>query len=257
MILDDIVLATRQATAARKQHIPLEQIRSLAEKRPAPPDFAAAIDGDGVSIIAEVKRASPSRGVICQEFAPTTIARAYATSGAAAISVLTEEKYFLGSPTYLKEIAEELGPGRPPLLRKDFILDPYQVYEARAWGASALLLIAAILTSQQLNQLTELARQLGMIAMVEVHREDEINRALCSGTRVIGINNRNLQTLEVDINITGKLRPLIPGDRLVVSESGISSSGDIRYLRECGVDAALVGEALMTGSKIESLIMNI
>jgi indole-3-glycerol phosphate synthase len=254
VILDDIVRATRAATAVRQQQVPLEALKRQAAQSPVPPDFTAAIARPGLSIIAEVKKASPSRGIIRPDFEPVAIARSYAGGGAAAISVLTEEQYFLGRPEYLKEIAADLGAGRPPLLRKDFITDPYQVYEARAWGASAVLLIAGILTPERLAELLELVGRQGMAALVEAHDEGEVAAAVSAGARVIGINNRDLKTFTVDINTTGRLRPLVPADRLVVSESGIATHEDMNYLRQCGVDAALIGEALMTGTEIKHLM---
>lgn len=254
MSLDDIVAAVRAAVAARRQVVSLEEIICQATRTPMPPDFAAALNGQDISIIAEVKKASPSRGIIREDFEPVTIASSYADGGAAAISVLTEEQYFLGSPEYLKEIAADLGETRRPLLLKDFVIDPYQVYEARVWGASAVLLIVSILTSEMLKDLLELVQRQGMTALVEVHDEKEVQTAVDAGTRVIGINNRDLKSFAVDIKTTGRLRPLIPADRLVVSESGISSPSDIKYLRECGVAAALIGEALMTGVEMEYLL---
>ena len=211
----------------------------------------------GVKIIAEVKKASPSKGVIKVDFDLVAIARAYADGGAAAISVLTEEKYFQGSRDYLKAIADDLGENCPPLLRKDFLVDPYQIYEARGYRADAVLLIAAILSPSDLVSLLDLAHRLGMSALVEAHTEAEVQAALDAGARIIGINNRDLKTFKVNLETTARLRPLIPSDRLVVSESGISTRADIVYLSQLGVNAALVGEALMTtpdiGQKLKEL----
>ncbi|MEN8615027.1 indole-3-glycerol phosphate synthase TrpC [Dehalogenimonas sp. THU2] len=250
-MLDDIVNSTRMRLDERKRRVPLDDLVRQAGKRPAPRDFAKAISGEGVSIIAEVKKASPSKGVIREDFDPVAIARAYANGGAAAISVLTEEKYFQGSLEYLKSIDNELGDNRPPLLRKDFIVDAYQVYEARAYGADAVLLIVAILTPAELAELLDLTHRLGMTALVEAHDENEVEAAVESGAGVIGINNRDLKTFKVDIKATARLRPLIPADRLVVSESGIATREDIEYLRGVGVDAVLIGEALMTAPDVE------
>lgn len=251
MILDDIVNSMRMLLEERKRRVPLDDLVRQAGERPAPLNFAKAIAGEGVSIIAEVKKASPSKGVIKEDFDPVAIARAYASGGAAAISVLTEEKYFQGSLEYLESIANDLGENRPPLLRKDFIVDAYQVYEARAYGADAVLLIVAILTRAELDELLDLTRQLGMTALVEAHDEKEVMAAIESGAGVIGINNRDLKTFKVDIKTTTCLRPLIPADRLVVSESGIATREDIEYLWGVGVDAALIGEALMTAPDVE------
>jgi indole-3-glycerol phosphate synthase len=252
VLLDEIVAATRSAVSERKRRVPLDLLISEIEKRPPPKDFAAAIAGGGVKIIAEVKKASPSKGVIKADFDPVVIAREYARGGAAAISVLTEEKYFHGSHAYLKDIAEYLDDTRPPLLRKDFITDEYQVYEARACGADAVLLIVAVLTAPELTSLLELARRLGMAALVEAHDEAEVKAAVRSGANIIGINNRDLKTFRVDLATTGRLRRLIPADRIVVSESGIASRDDIKYLQSLGVNAALVGEALMTAPDISA-----
>ena len=254
MLLDDIVAATRAAVAERKENVPLDDIIRAAEARPPPLDFAGAIAGDGVSVIAEVKKASPSRGVIKADFDPVAIAGAYARGGAAAISVLTEERYFQGSLEYLKAIADDLGKDRPPLLRKDFIVDAYQVYEARAYGADAVLLIAVILSSAELDSLLELTHRLGMMALVEAHDQNEVAMAVGCGARIIGINNRDLKTFKVDIETTARLRPLVPNNRLVVSESGISRREDIEYLGGLGVNAALIGEALVTAPDIIDLL---
>ena len=250
MLLDEIVAATRSALAERKQQMPLDDIIRQAANRPPPLDFASALVGEGVQIIAEVKKTSPSRGVIKADFDPVAIARAYAHGGAAAISVLTEEKYFQGSLDYLEAIADAGGENRSPLLRKDFIVDAYQVYESRAYGADAALLIAAILTVTELGSLLELTHRLGMAAVVEAHDEREIILAIESGAKIIGINNRDLKTFKVDLKSTARLRSLVPSDRIVVSESGISCHEDIEYLRNLGVNAALIGEALMTAPDI-------
>ena len=250
MVLDDIVAATKVAVEAQKRRVPLDELIRQAGMRAPALDFADALYGDGIKIIAEVKKASPSRGVISQDFDPVSIARAYASGGAAAISVLTEAQYFQGSLDYLRAIAGDLGENRPPLLRKDFIIDTYQVYEARVFGADAVLLICAILSPSGLVSLLELARQLGMAALVETHNEAEIKIAIECGAKIIGINNRDLKNFKVDLQTTARLRPLVPGDRLIVSESGISSSQDIEYLKNLGVNAALVGEALITAPDI-------
>lgn len=257
MLLAEIVAATRSAVAERKRRVPLDSLLAEIEQLPPPKNFAAAISGGGVKIIAEVKKASPSKGVIKVDFDPVVIAREYARAGAAAISVLTEEKHFQGSLDYLKAIARDLGEICPPLLRKDFIIDDYQVCEARACGADAVLLIAAILTAPELDSLLGLTHRLGMVALVEAHNETEVRAAVQSGAKIIGINNRDLNTFQVSLATTGRLRRLIPPDRVVVSESGIANLDDIKYLQSLGVDAALIGEALMTapdiGAKLREL----
>jgi len=257
-ILNDIVADKRDELAAAKRRAPLGEVKRAAADQPPPKDFAAALGGVRIRVIAEVKRASPSRGLIAAEFDPVTIARRYAENGAAAISVLTESKHFQGSLEYLASVRRALGERRPPLLRKDFIIDPYQVFESRAAGADALLLIAAILDPGQLGELAGLAHTLGMKCLVEVHDEGELAAVLATPAQVIGINNRDLRTFEVSLETTGRLRPLVPADRLVVSESGIKGRADMERLQAWGVNAALVGEALMTapdvGAKIRELL---
>ncbi|MGA3094395.1 MAG: indole-3-glycerol phosphate synthase TrpC, partial [Dehalococcoidales bacterium] len=212
--------------------------------------LSQALRGSGPAIIAEVKKASPSKGVICRDFDPVRIARIYAAGGVSAISVLTEENYFLGSLAHLRAIRADLGNTRPPLLRKDFIVDPYQVYESRANGADALLLIAATLTPGRLKKLLDLSHELGMECLVEVHNETELATVLSTGARIIGINNRDLKTFNVDIRTTERLRLLVPPDRLVVSESGIRGRDDMEKMKEWGVHAVLIGEALVSAPDI-------
>jgi indole-3-glycerol phosphate synthase len=250
MILDDIVADKREELARAKAETPLRELEVRISQQDVPLAFASALRGDGVSIIAEVKKASPSKGLLCPDFDPVRLARAYAEGGAAAISVLTEVNYFQGSLDYLLQIKSALEPVRMPLLRKDFIFDPYQVYEARAYGADAILLIAAILEDGQLDDLITLAAELGMQCLVEVHDRNELERVLRGNAQIIGINNRDLRTFEVDIRATERLRPLIPPDRVVVSESGISRREDIDVLWGWGVNAALVGEALVVADDI-------
>jgi indole-3-glycerol phosphate synthase len=250
MILDDIVRDNRAELELKMRHQPLEEMRELALSQPAPLDFAAAIGGDAVSVIAEVKRASPSAGLIRADFDPGVIARAYAAGGAAAISVLTEPRYFKGNLSYLRVVREALGDGGPPLLRKDFITDVYQIYEARAFRADAVLLIAAILDVGQLAELLALTHELGMTALVEAHDVAELETAVASGARVIGINNRDLKTFTVDLSLTERLRSQVPADRILVSESGIHLRADVERLARFGVNAVLVGEALMRRADI-------
>jgi indole-3-glycerol phosphate synthase len=249
MILDDIMADVRLELEKRKQKVPLEEIRRSALKQRAALDFASALRGDGVRLIAEVKKASPSRGLIRADFRPVEIARIYATGGAAAISVLTEPNFFRGNLDYLRDIKNALG-NKVPLLRKDFINDPYQVYEARAYSADAILLIAAMLDRDELEKLLSLSHELGMKCLVEVHNEAELEIALESGAKIIGINNRDLYTFKVDIDTTRRLKPLIPDDRTVVSESGIRDRADIEKLEKWGINAVLIGEALMAADDI-------
>jgi len=250
MILDDIVASKKRELSQAKAETPLRELEARISKRAVPLDFAGVLRGKGVRIIAEVKKASPSKGLLCPDFDPLRLAMAYAKGGAAAISVLTEVNYFQGSLDYLAAIRETGGLENMPLLRKDFIFDPYQVYEARAYGADAILLIAAILEDSQLGSLMALARELGMQCLVEVHDEKELARVLRGSAGIIGINNRDLRTFEVDIHTTERLRSLIPPDCLVVSESGISRREDIGKLREWGINAALIGEALVTAADV-------
>ncbi|MFA5400126.1 MAG: indole-3-glycerol phosphate synthase TrpC [Dehalococcoidia bacterium] len=257
MILDQILADKRAELAATMQRVPLEKISAIARRAPAPLSLASAIGGTRISLIAEVKKASPSRGLIRPDFDPAEIASTYAEHGAAAISVLTESKYFQGSLDYLKSIKHALRLRRLPLIRKDFIFNPYPVYEARAYGADSLLLIASILDISSLQELLGLAHHLGMDCLVEVHDEADLKKALDCGARIIGINNRDLRTFKVDTAVTRRLRPLVPADRLVVSESGIKAARDITDMEKLKVDAVLIGEALMAspgiGEKIGEL----
>ncbi len=202
-------------------------------------------------LIAEAKKASPSKGLLRPEFDPAGLARAYAAGGAAALSVLTERHFFQGDPAYVRA-AKAAAP--LPALRKDFLFDPYQVVEARAIGADAVLLIVAILEGELLGELLSLATSLGLAVLVEVHDEPEVERALAAGARIVGINNRDLRTFRVDLAATGRLRALIPPECLVVSESGIGSPSDVARLREWGVDAMLVGESLVRAGDVAARV---
>jgi indole-3-glycerol phosphate synthase len=245
MILDDIVRDCRVRLETRKKQVPLAKIEEMALKKAPAVDMVKALGRHKVSIIAEVKKASPSKGLICRDFNPVEIAKSYAAGGAAAISVLTEVDHFQGSLNYLSDIDQALGPNRPPLLRKDFLFEPYQIYESRAYGADALLLITAILAPEKLRELLELSHQLKMKCLVEVHNAEEARIAVNSGAEIVGINNRNLGTFAVDLATTERLLPLIPQGRTVVSESGIKDRSDIDKLERLGVDAVLIGETLM------------
>jgi indole-3-glycerol phosphate synthase len=256
MILDDIAAKTRIRIEALKKTKPLEEIRDRALAKaggtasrtragvlgaPALP-FEAALSKPGLSFICEVKRASPSRGMIAGDFSCLDIARDYAEAGADALSVLTEPDFFLGSDAYLKEISGAL---TLPALRKDFTLDPYQIYEAKLLGARAVLLICALLDPETLVLFMELAEHLALSALVEAHTEQEVKTALDAGARIIGINNRDLKTFTVDLSATERLRPLIPRGVITVSESGIKGRADTERLEAWGVDAVLAGEVLM------------
>jgi indole-3-glycerol phosphate synthase len=244
-ILDRIVADKYEELAAARRLVPIAQLEARLLHAPPPCPFAEALRGDTISLIAEVKKASPSRGVLREDFDPVALAEAYAGAGAAAVSVLTEEPHFQGSLDDLASIRDAL-PDGPPLLRKDFLFDPYQLHEARVQGADAVLLIAAILGPARLAQLIDLARSLDMDALVEVHNEPELGRALAAGANLVGINNRDLRTFDVDLATTERLRPLVPPDITVVSESGIRVPADIERLQAVDVQAVLIGEALVT-----------
>ena len=250
MILEEIIAAKHRELARSQAELPLTELKQRVAQRKPPLDFAKALRGDGVRIIAEVKKASPSKGTLCANFNPVELAKIYANNGAAAISVLTEVDYFQGSLSFLSDIKEELGVAGVPLLRKDFLFCPYQIYESRAFGADAILLIVGILKNNELENLISLAHELGMQCLVEVHDRAELERAVQSGARIIGINNRNLHTFEVDITVTEQLCPSIPGDCVIVSESGIRERKDIERLEKSGVNAVLIGEALVTASDV-------
>jgi len=254
-ILDDIVAWKQNEIAHRMRCKPLREVQAEAEQMPPPRDFEAALRAPGISLIAEIKRASPSKGAIRLDLNPADLARIYADNGAAAISVLTDSKYFGGSLDDLRAVRQTVD---LPLLRKDFVLDPYQVYEARAAGADAVLLIVAILSDPALSLLYALTRRLNMSALIEVHNENELQRALRLVPPLIGINNRDLSTFTVDLETTVRLRPMLPADICVVAESGIHSRADLDRLRQIGIDAVLVGEALVrsddTGRQVRELI---
>jgi indole-3-glycerol phosphate synthase len=252
MFLDKIVAEKLKEVERRQRAFPLPKLRAAIMERPAPLDLAKAISGDSLSLIAEVKRASPSRGVIRADLDAVKLASSYKKGGAAAISVLTDSRYFKGSREDLDSIKRNLP--HIPLLRKDFILKPYQIFESCAWGADAVLLIAAILDDAGLEELLSLSHALGMQCLVEVHNRNELERALAHDIKIIGINNRDLDTMMVDINITGQLRPLVPRGRLVVSESGIKGREEVEKLREWRVNAMLVGEALVSANNVTAKI---
>jgi len=252
MFLDKIVAEKQEELKQRQETIPLPELRAAIMERPLPLDMAAALSGDSLRLIAEVKRASPSRGALCPDLDPVKLAGTYARCGAAAISVLTESRYFGGSREDLEAIKRALPD--IPLLRKDFILAPYQIFESCAWGADAVLLIVAILDDFELGELLSLSHALGMQCLVEVHSQNDLEKALACGARIIGINNRDLDTMKVNINVTKQLRPPIPRGRVVVSESGINGRDEVQKLKEWKVNAILVGEALVTADDVAAKI---
>ena len=245
-ILDKIVAVKREEIAAAKAQKPLSAMRFDAESRVLTRDFIGAlrqkIAAGKPAVIAEIKKASPSKGVLRAEFIPADIAQSYAEYGAACLSVLTDRQFFQGTTDYLKQARASCS---LPVLRKDFMVDPYQVYEARVMGADCILLIAACLDDQQMRDMEALARSLDMAVLVEVHDAAELERALKLKTPLIGVNNRNLKTFEVSLDTTISLMAQVPADRLLITESGIAAPADVQRLRTAGVSAFLVGEAFM------------
>lgn len=244
MILDEIAKRTVKRINEEKKKMPLTEMRKLAESFPVSEEFPfyRALKGDGISFICEVKKASPSKGIIAEHFPYTEIAKEYEDAGAAAISCLTEPCYFKGSDKYLEDIA---GMVKIPVLRKDFTVDEYMIYQAKAIGASAVLLICSLLDRQELMEYRNIAHSLGLSALVEAHDEREIEDALYAGAQIIGVNNRDLKTFEVDIDNSVRLRKLVPPEAVFVSESGIKTAEDVGRLVRNGTDAVLIGETLM------------
>lgn len=240
--LEEVVERTRADVAARRELVPLEALQERLEPPPRGRPFSEALVQEGISLIAEMKRASPSKGPIRPDATVTDIVRAYEAAGASACSVLTEPHWFGGS---LDDLVEARAACDVPLLRKDFIVDPYQLAEARLAGADAILLIVAALDPGELTSLQDQAGEIGLDCLVEVHDEEELETALECGAEIIGVNNRNLQTLDVDPGTALRLLVDAPAGSIVVAESGITSNADVQRLEEAGVDAILVGEALM------------
>jgi indole-3-glycerol phosphate synthase len=244
-VLDLIMAWKREEVPKRMEAMPLDQVQAFAALVPKPLDFAAALTArPGASLIAEVKRASPSKGLIAQDWDPELIAETYAQNGAAAISCLTDGRFFQGRLEYLTAIKERLRAKKldVPILRKEFIYHEYQIHEARMSGADAVLLIVGVLGDRELKNLYRLTYDLGMQALVEVHDEAELERALAMDAHIIGVNNRNLRTFEVDIETTGRLKAHLPAGKVLVGESGIRDENDVRRMAEMGCDAILVGE---------------
>ncbi len=254
-ILEEIAAYKRDFVRQSKSCRSMADVRAAAGDAPPPADFGAALQGDGMAVIAEIKKASPSKGIIREDFDPERIAASYSENGASALSVLTDQAYFQGHDDHLtnaRRIAEL------PVLRKDFTIDAYQIYEARVIGADAILLIVALMDGGQLEDLIGLSTELEMAALVEVHDDEELQQSLASTADLIGINNRDLRTFETTLETTFALRPAIPDGVTVVSESGINSSDDVERLGAAGIDAVLVGEAMMRepdpGAKLRELL---
>lgn len=244
MILEEIAARTVQRVAEEKAAVPLSEMKKRAEAMDANTGFPfrKALSGNEISFICEVKRASPSKGLIAPDFPYLDIARDYERAGASAISCLTEPFWFKGRDEYLAEISNAV---TIPVLRKDFTVDEYMIYQAKTLGASAVLLICSILSKEQLSEYLGIAHSLGLSALVEAHDEDEVRTALSVGAGIIGVNNRDLRTFTVDINNSARLRKLVPPEVLFVSESGIKTAADIEALRSNGTNAVLIGETLM------------
>lgn len=246
MMLDKILEAKREEVARRKAHVPLGELKAQVQDLPPPRDFYQALNrrriGGPIRLIAELKKASPSHGIIRPDFHPEELASSYAKAGAVALSILTDGPFFQGS---LQDLVKARGAVPLPVLRKDFTIDPYQVYETRVWGADAILLIVATLTPGLLQELLGLSLDLGLHPLTEVHTEEELMHAIHAQAPIVGVNNRDLKTFRVSLETTFTLLPKVPSDRLVVSESGISRRDEVRRLEGAGVDAVLVGEGLL------------
>lgn len=245
-ILKEIVQIKQERLKARKREIPRQEVESLISSRERPLNFSGCLMGDSVRVIAEIKRGSPSKGVFSKGIKASELAAVYAENGAAAVSVLTNEDHFYGSIEDLLEVHNEVYQSGVPVLRKEFIFDPYQIYEARAYGADAILLIVSMLDKDQLIDFTNIATSLWMQCLVEVHDEKELELAVESGAEIIGINNRDLRTFNTTLETTEILAPKVPPGKILVSESGISDKSDIERVMKAGVGAVLVGESLVT-----------
>lgn len=254
-ILDQLSAYARERVEEAKKEIPLDEIKRRALELPKKNhEFEKALKKEDIAFICECKKASPSKGLIAEEFDATAIAMEYEAAGADCISVLTEPKWFLGSNGYLHGVAEKVS---IPCIRKDFTVDEYMIYEARVLGASAVLLICSILSAEQIEEYLGICNELGMDALVEAHNEKEAGTALLAGSRIIGVNNRNLKDFTVDAGNAVGLRRLIPEDKIFVSESGIKTADDIKMLRQAGVNAVLVGETLMRAPDKKSKLLEL
>ncbi len=256
-VLRDILSHKREELDVSIRTTPPEEVRRLAADAPPPRDMVRALRRDGeapVRLLGEIKRRSPSAGLIREHFDPARLAEQLARAGVDAVSVLTDEKFFGGRLEYLAEAREASG---VPVLRKDFLVDPYQVREARAWGADAFLLIADVLETDALREMVELGAELGMAALVEGHDSEAVERAVGSGARLVGINNRNLRTFKVSLETTQRLARLVPPDRVLVAESGIHKGADVETVLSAGAHAVLVGESLMRAENLEKKVQEL
>ena len=262
-ILEEIATKRRIAIAANKEKYPLKEIQKLALQKAHKElqqagevlfPFQKSLEREGIQFICEVKKASPSKGLIAEEFPYLEIAKEYEAAGAAAISVLTEPEYFLGKDEYLKEIAEAV---KIPVLRKDFIVDEYQIFEAKLLGASAVLLICTLLSDEELKRFLQIAHSLGMSALVEAHDEEEVSRGLLAGAKIIGVNNRDLKTFQVDVTNSVRIRKQVPEDIVFVSESGIKTAEDVDLLRKNKTNAVLIGETLMRSKDKKEMLSSL
>ena len=247
MILDKIIAVKKEEVAHLKRAMPLSELKEVIRDLPPPRDFRHAVSEKPCSIIAEVKRRSPSKGILREDFDHVKIAFLYEENGAAAISVLTDTEFFGGDKSFLADIKQSV---RLPLLRKDFIIDPYQIYETRRLNGDALLLIAGILEKEQLTEYIRLTESLGLYALVEIHSRGEVDKALIAGATLIGINNRDLKTFSTDLKTSLDIALHIPPDNIIISESGIHTRDDIELLMNAGIHAFLIGESLMCSQNI-------
>ena len=251
-ILDELAAYAKERTRANQEKVPFSEIRNQAESLLGSAfAFEKTLKKEGVSFICECKKASPSKGLISEDFPYLQIAAEYEEAGADCISVLTEPKWFLGSDRYLQEISQKVS---IPCLRKDFTVDPYMIYEAKVLGASAVLLICSILSPSQVSEYIGICDSLGLSAIVETHDEKEVSDAISSGARIIGVNNRNLKDFSVDTGNSASLRKLVPPEVIFIAESGIKTAEDVRSLRKIGVDAVLVGETLMRAKDKKAML---
>ena len=252
-ILEEIACHASERVQEAKKKVPLQEMRARAEALPAKgAEFEAALGKEGLSFICECKKASPSKGIIAEVYDPLSIAREYEAAGADCLSVLTEPKWFLGSTEHLEQIAAAV---KTPVLRKDFTIDEYMIYEAKALGAAAVLLICSLLNEgTRLAEFLALSRSIGLAALAEAHNEAEIDAALKAGAKVVGVNNRNLADFSVDTANAARLRRLVPEDVLFVSESGVKSAEDVAFIKRTGACAALIGEALMRAKDKKALL---